>query len=152
MLSVYPALFYKEKDGQYTVIFPDLGGLATCGHDLKEAVTMAVDCLASHLYGEKKDGHPWPEASSIETIDAKAIADAFQYTEYESVFVNMVSVDVAAYARSHFEKAVKKTLTIPAWLNALAVEQHLNFSKILKQALMKELGLSDPAPHKKQPA
>ena len=45
MLSMYPACFYKEKDGQYTVIFPDLNHLATCGTDLQDAMKMATDCL-----------------------------------------------------------------------------------------------------------
>jgi len=51
----------------------------------------------------------------------------------------MVSVDVKAYAREHFEKSVKKTLTIPAWLNALALEQNINFSQVLQEALKSRL-------------
>ncbi len=50
--------------------------------------------------------------------------------------VNMVSVDVAAYAKQHFEKSVRKTLTIPAWLNNAALEMGLNFSQILQEALL----------------
>ncbi len=51
-------------------------------------------------------------------------------------FVNMVSVDVAAYAKQHFEKSVRKTLTIPAWLNAAALEMDINFSQVLQEALL----------------
>ena len=53
MLSMYPACFYKEKDGQYTVIFPDLNHLATSGTDLQDAMKMATDCLAGFLYEAK---------------------------------------------------------------------------------------------------
>ena len=50
--------------------------------------------------------------------------------------VNMVSVDVAAYAKQHFEKSVRKTLTIPAWLNTAALEMNINFSQVLQEALL----------------
>ncbi len=56
-------------------------------------------------------------------------------------FVNIVSVDVAEYARIHFEKSVKKTLTIPAWLHKAALEQNINFSQVLQEALKSRLNL-----------
>lgn len=49
MLSIYPACFYKEDNG-YSVVFPDLNYLSTCGENLDKALTMAVDCLAGYLY------------------------------------------------------------------------------------------------------
>ena len=49
MLSIYPAIFYKEKD-EYSVIFPDLNYLSTCGENLNDAIKMAIDCLAGYLY------------------------------------------------------------------------------------------------------
>ena len=60
MLSIYPACFFKEENG-YSVIFPDLDNLATCGENLEEAMTMAVDCLAG-LYaqaGREKSTRPF---------------------------------------------------------------------------------------------
>ena len=54
-------------------------------------------------------------------------------------FVNMVTVDVAEYAKTHFEKSVKKTLSIPAWLNDAALAQNINFSQVLQEALKKQL-------------
>lgn len=136
MLSVYPACFYKEKEGGYSVIFPDLNHLATCGNNLQEAVTMAVDCLAGYLYDAAQEGGETPAPSDISKIDINA-----EYDEYESAFVNLVSVDVEEYARKHFEKSVKKTLTIPAWLNDLAVKNHVNFSQTLQQALKEQLNV-----------
>ena len=50
MLSIYPACFYEETNGQYSVIFPDLNHLATFGDTFEEAMEMAVDCLAGYLY------------------------------------------------------------------------------------------------------
>ena len=57
----------------------------------------------------------------------------------EGAFVNIITVDVEEYAKTHFEKAVKKTLTIPAWLNTAALEQNINFSQVLQDALKAQL-------------
>ena len=128
MLSMYPACFYKEKDGQYTVIFPDLNHLATCGTDLQNAMKMATDCLAGFLYEAKLSNEAVPEPSELNTIDVNE-----EYSDYAEAFVNIVSVDVEAY--------VKKTLTIPKWLNDAAIAKKLNFSKILQDALKHELNI-----------
>ena len=64
MLSIYPACFFKEENG-YSVIFPDLDDLATCGENLEEAMTMAVDCLAGHLYTLKQEGKKAPTPSAV---------------------------------------------------------------------------------------
>ena len=136
MLSMYPAIFYKESNGQYSVIFPDLNHLSTCGKDLQEAMSMAVDCLAGYIYESKLEHEELPLASSVDKID---IND--EYEDYESAFVNMVMVDVELYAKEHFNKAVKKTLTIPKWLNDAALAHNLNFSKILQEALKEKLAL-----------
>ena len=87
MLSIYPACFYKESDGGFSVIFPDLNHLATCGDTLQEAMEMAVDCLAGYLFDEKKDGNALPVPSEIENIDINA-----EYDEYEQAFISLVSV------------------------------------------------------------
>ena len=88
------------------------------------------------------DGESVPSPSKLSDIDPNVIAKELdpEAPECES-FVNMVSVDVASYAKEHFEKSVKKTLTIPAWLNTAALEKNVNFSKILQEALKKELHL-----------
>lgn len=136
MLSVYPACFYKEKDGAYSVIFPDLNHLATFGDNLQDAMEMAVDCLAGYIYSAKQNGEKLPEPSAPSDIDVNS-----EYDEYESAFVNLVSVDVDEYAKKHFEKSVKKTLTIPAWLNDLAIKNNVNFSQTLQNALKKQLNV-----------
>lgn len=138
MLSIYPACFYHDEDG-YSVIFPDLNWLSTCGYTLEEAMNMAVDCLAGYLYECKKDGEDIPTPSKLTDIDPIAVAKELEDTTYDEVFVNMISVDVAAYAKEHFEKSVKKNCTIPAWLNKAALEQGINFSQVLQEALIAKL-------------
>lgn len=138
MLSVYPACFFKEENNHYSVIFPDLNWLATQGETLEEAVSMAVECLAGYLYTCKLDNDTIPEPSQISQISINDIAKELELEPKES-FVNMVSVDVEYYAKKHFEKSVKKTLTIPAWLNKAALEQGINFSQTLQEALLTKI-------------
>lgn len=137
MLSVYPACFCKEKEGGYSVIFPDLNHLSTCGETLEKALEMAVDCLAGYLYSAKQEGETVPAPSEMSSIDVNK-----EYDEYESAFINMVAVDVAEYAKKHFEKSIKKTLTIPSWLNEIAVANNVNFSQVLQSALKEHLHLN----------
>lgn len=54
--------------------------------------------------------------------------------------MNMISVDVEEYAKKHFEKSVKKTLTIPSWLNEAAMAAGINFSQTLQEALIQKIG------------
>lgn len=139
MLSVYPACFFKEENG-YSVVFPDLNWLSTCGETFEEALTMAVDCLAGYLYSCKKAHEEIPAPSTIDNVDIASISKELEVNP-ENALVNMVTVDVNEYAKSHFEKSVKKTLTIPAWLNNAALEQNINFSQVLQDALKKQLHL-----------
>lgn len=138
MLSAYPACFYKEHEGGYSVIFPDLDHLSTCGETFEEALNMAVDCLAGYLYELQYSGEEIPAPSKIDDI-----APDDEYDEYKEFLVNMVTVDVEEYAKTHFEKSVKKTLTIPSWLNDLAIENKINFSQVLQKALKAELHLTN---------
>ena len=141
MLTMYPACFYKDEDG-YSVVFPDLenGFLGTCGETLEEAIAMAIDCLAGYIHLAWELNDEVPPASPISAIDVKEVArNAFDSDDYEDAFVNMISVDVKAYAKEHFEKSVKKTLTIPAWLNDVALEKNINFSQVLQEALLTKI-------------
>lgn len=142
MLSMYPACFYKENDG-YSVIFPDLNYLATQGDSFEDAMQMAVECLASYLYTAQRDGDAIPAPSKLADVDPVAVSKELDpdMPVGESI-VNVVSVDVAEYAKKHFEKSVKKTLSIPAWLNDAAMAQGVNFSRVLQQALKEQLHLA----------
>ena len=137
MLSIYPACFFKEENG-YSVVFPDLNWLATCGETENEAMSMAVDCLAGYLYTLKNDGEQVPEASAMKDMSLEKVAKELD-ADTTDAFVSMVSVDVAEYAKTHFEKSVRKTLTIPAWLNIAAQQKNINFSQTLQEALLAKI-------------
>ncbi len=137
MLSIYPACFFRDDTG-YSVVFPDLNWLATGGRTETEAMHMAVECLAGYLYSLKKDGEEMPKASAMGDVSLAAVAKELD-ADMEGAFVNMVSVDVAEYAKEHFEKSVRKTLTIPAWLNIAAQEKKINFSQTLQEALLAKI-------------
>lgn len=137
MLSIYPACFFKEESG-YSVVFPDLNWLATCGETENEAMSMAVDCLAGYLYTLKNDGEQFPAASAMKDMSLEKVAKELD-ADTTNAFVSMVSVDVAEYAKTHFEKSVRKTLTIPAWLNIAAQQKNINFSQTLQEALLAKI-------------
>lgn len=139
MLSSYPACFFKESNG-FSVIFPDLNYLSTFGEAQDEAMAMAIDALAGYLFACKKDKEEIPQPSALSDVDIDKV-NAELGGGYEG-FVTLVAVDVEEYARTHFEKSVKKTLTIPAWLNAAALEHNVNFSQVLQDALKAQLHLS----------
>lgn len=142
MLSMYPACFFHETSG-YSVVFPDLNWLATQGSSFENAMEMAVDCLAGYLYSAERSGETIPGPSSPGQIDPVAVAKALDPdTPMPEAFVNVVSVDVAEYAKAHFERSVKKTLSIPAWLNDQAVQAGINFSQLLQDALKVRLGIN----------
>ena len=132
MLSTYPACFFKEND-VYSVVFPDLDWLATSGNSETDAMNKAVECLAGYLYMLKKDGDDIPEASSMKDISIKEIAKELD-ADPKDGFVNLVSIDVDAYAQVYFERSVRKTLTIPLWLNIIATQKNINFSQTLQEA------------------
>lgn len=138
MLSNYPACFFKEENG-YSVIFPDLNHLATCGDTLDDAFAMAIDCLAFYLYECRQDKEVIPTPSPLNSFDLVNMANELEISP-DGAFVNMISVDVDEYAKLHFTKSVKKTLTIPSWLNDRALSMNINFSQVLQEALMEKVG------------
>lgn len=136
MNYVYPAVFYEEG-GKISVIFPDLGNLATFGDNMADAMRMAGDACGLYLFTALRDGEPLPAPSAISEINPSAVLKDFEMeSAADRAFVNMVLVDMTEYARKHSEKAVKKTLSIPMWLNTLCEEKSINFSKVLQDALL----------------
>ena len=125
---VYPAIFTPEESGGYSVLFPDLEGCYTFGDSLEDSLEMAVDALALVLYGYEKDGCTIPAPSARESFTLK-----------ENEFVNYVVCDTLVYRKRHKNKAIKKTLTIPEWLNEEATALGINFSQVLQDALKKQL-------------
>ena len=124
----YPAVFTLEEDGTYSIIFPDLEGCYTCGDSLEDGIEMAEDALALTLDGYEKEGREIPKASVPTAI-----------TVSENEFVNFIACDTMAYRKMYNNKAVKKTLTIPEWLNEAATSMGLNFSQVLQEALISKI-------------
>lgn len=125
MKLVYPALFspWEEGDG-YTVEFPDLPGCVTEGATLADAIEMAEDAASGWVLGELEDGNRVPQASAPSAIHAA-----------EGEFISAVVLDMDAYTEKYGSKAVRKNLTIPAWLNTFAEQQRISFSQVLTDAL-----------------
>ena len=130
---IYPSVFHPEPEaGGYSVHFPDLLGCVTEGDTLAEALAMAEDALGLYLLSLKEDNEPFPTASNPSTLKPKG-----------DDFVTLVEWDEAAYLKRTDTRAVKKTLTIPGWLDTLAKSRNINFSNVLQNALMHELDI-DP--------
>lgn len=125
MLFMYPAYFHKEDDG-YWVDFPDLSGVFTQGDDFSETYKNAQEALELYLSSAVAEGSDIIRATDVESVDP-----------IEDGFVNVVSVDYDPYKDAN--KSVKKTLSIPAWLNDKALAMGLNFSKILQEALIEKI-------------
>jgi len=123
MRLTYPAVFY-EGEGGYAVEFPDLPGCTSGGATLAEAILMGTDAASGWVLTELEDGKPAPKSSPIETIHPEA-----------GGFVSVLVLDIDTYAEKYGNKAVRKNLTIPAWLNTFAEERHINFSKVLQDSL-----------------
>lgn len=125
MKYAFPAIFTPETDDGYSVAFPDLEGCYTCGDNLQDALEMAEDALALTLYGYETDARDIPKPSALADIACK-----------ENEFVNYIACDTLAYRKMYNNKSVKKTLTIPEWLNEAAISMNLNFSQVLQDALI----------------
>ncbi|MDR3363971.1 MAG: type II toxin-antitoxin system HicB family antitoxin [Clostridiales Family XIII bacterium] len=125
MKLVYPAIFYPCEEGGFTVAVPDLPGCVSEGDTLEEAIGMGIDAAGGWILGEWESGNPVPSASDIKEIKAGG-ADAF---------TSVLVLDMDAYAEKFGSKAVRKNLTIPAWLNTFAESHDINFSKVLQDAL-----------------
>lgn len=136
MNYVYPAIFYEEE-GKISVIFPDLENLATFGDNLADAMHMAQDACGLYLFTSLRDGEKLPAATPIDDIDMIAVLKDLEIeSATDSAFVNMVLVNMTDYTKQYSDKAVKKTLSIPMWLNTICEEKNINFSKVLQEALL----------------
>ena len=129
MNYIYPATIYPEEDGRYSVVFPDLNDLATYGDNLADAFAMAQEACGQYLFTSLRDGEKIPASTPISEVK----------TEEEAALVNLICVNLDEYAKAYNDKAVKKTLSIPAWLNTACENYGINYSKVLKDALIARL-------------
>ena len=122
-IYIFPAVFLKEEDG-YSISFPDIDGAFTCGETFEEALFMAKDCLELNL-------------DTVDEIPHVTDIDKIKLNENE--YLVMVQADMLNFRKKNDNKPVKKTLTIPKWLNDLGIEKKINFSKVLQDALKEKL-------------
>ena len=118
----YPAVFTKEENG-FFVKFPDIAPCYTEGATLEEAAIMAKDVLESRIELALERGEPLPEPSDFDSLNGDKVM--------------LVVADVENIKSQ--TKYVKKTLSIPYWLNVAAEKEHINFSGVLQEALKERL-------------
>ena len=128
MKYVYPAVITPEENDLYSVDFPDLRNCFTSGKGLADALEMAQDVLSMTLYDLEEKGVSIPPATPIEKLPHEP-----------NEVVTLVTCDTLEYRKFYSNAAVKKTLTIPAWLNTMAEKQGVNFSQVLQEALKEKL-------------
>lgn len=126
----YPAYFYCDDDG-ISIEFPDLPGCLPCAASPEEAFHNAKEALGLHLFGLEQDGDPIPSPSPV-----------LQLHPETGAILTMVEVFMPSVRDRINNKVVKKTLTIPAWLNREAEAAHVNFSQVLQDGLRRYLGES----------
>lgn len=125
---VYPAIFTQEDDGLFSICFPDVEGCYTSGDDLEDSIEMAEDVLALVLYDYEISEREIPVPSILQS-----------FTLDSNQFINYIRCDTMEYRKMYASKAVKKTLTIPEWLNEEATRKEMNFSQVLQEALIHKL-------------
>ncbi len=128
----FPAIFHAEPEGGYSISFPDIEGCYSQGETVQDCCDMAEDALSLTLWNMEESKTFIPEPTPIQIIQKQHPED----------IVTLVKADTLTYRKLYDTKAVKKTLSIPRWLDTLAQERGVNFSNILQKALMKELDVS----------
>lgn len=124
----YPAFFYYDDDG-ISIEFPDLPGCLPCARSSEEAFRNAKEALGLHLYGMERDGDVIPPPTPVKDLHPD-----------DGGVITMVDVFMPSIRDRINNRVVKKTLTIPAWLNREAEAAHVNFSQVLQDGLKTYLG------------
>ena len=132
MKYVYPAIFSPEEEGGYCVYFPDIPMGATQGESLIECIDAAEKFLADAACFMEDEKRDIPSPSAMSDIEVKG-----------GDIVTLIAIDTMEYRRKYENKAVKKTLTMPAWLNTRAEAANINFSQLLQKAIKEELQIAD---------
>ena len=129
MKKVYPVILTPDNVG-YVVTVPDLN-INTEGDSLSDAIEMARDAIGLWGICEEDEGRAIPDPHSV-TLNHK-----------EDEIVTLVDIDFQAYRREHENRSVRKNVTLPSWLNEMAMQHDINFSAVLQNGLKQELHLND---------
>ncbi|KFI57619.1 type II toxin-antitoxin system HicB family antitoxin [Bifidobacterium choerinum] len=130
MKLTYPVILepYEEDGGGYVATVPDMPGLVTYGSSLSETMEMVQDAACGWVLTELEDGRPAPRATALMDVD----------TEDVNAQKALILLDMDAYAEKYGRRAVRKNVTIPAWLDTWASRRNLNYSHTLRDALESE--------------
>ena len=123
------AVFNYYEDG-ISITFPDLDGCVSHADNDDEALAMAKEVLTLHLYGMEEDNLDIPAPSPLSKINAE-----------ENELAVLIDVFMPPFREKQRTKFVKKTLSIPSWLNAEAEHCGINFSAVLQEALKDRLNV-----------
>ena len=133
MKYVYPAIISVEE-GKFLVSVPDLPGLHTFGNDMADALYMVQDAIEMWLWDAENKYEVIPQASSLKKIT--------EMCKSPDEVVSLVAADTDEYRRQNDTRSVKKTLSIPSWLNHKAEIANAPFSQILQQGLKEYLQIT----------
>lgn len=125
----YPAIFHKAEEGGFWITFPDLPECLSQGDDMQQAYEMAVEALGLAITSREE-----------EKIELPTPSEPYKMILGENEICVVVEFDLLAYKKRTNSKAVKKTLSIPEWLNEEATAMGINFSQVLQEALMQKVG------------
>jgi len=124
---VFPAVFTYEAGQEIAVVFPDLD-VATSGTDDNDALLSARELLGCAIYGLEEDGEEIPSPTPLSAVEL---------TENERAV--LVDVYMPSIRMAKVNRSINRTVTLPAWLNAIALEHNVNFSQVLQDALKEQL-------------
>lgn len=125
----YPAVFTYESDQEIAITFPDLD-CATSGTNDDDALLSARELLGCVMFGLEEDGEEIPAPT--------ALADVKLESNERAV---LVDVYMPSIRQANVNRSINRTVTLPAWLNAAALERNVNFSQVLQDALKSQLHL-----------
>lgn len=125
----YPAVFTYEPDCEIAVTLPDFD-VATSGVDEGDALMSARELLGITIFGMEQDGEELPVPSHVNDVKVD-----------ENERAVLVDVFMPSIRMANVNKSVTRTVTLPAWLNALAMENGENFSQVLQEGLRQRLAV-----------
>lgn len=123
----YPAVFTYEDGQEIAVVFPDLNA-ATSGNNEEDAFISARELLGCVLYGLEEDGEEIPVPTPLSELVAK-----------ENERTVLIDVYMPSIRFAQANRSINRTVTLPAWLNAAALEKDINFSQVLQETLKERL-------------
>lgn len=125
----YPAIFIYEPEKEIAVDFPDLK-CATSGTNDDDALLSARELLGCVLYGLEEDKEEIPAPTPLSEIQTK-----------ENERAVLIDVYMPSIRMANINRSVNRTVTLPAWLNAAALERNINFSQVLQDALKAQMNI-----------